>query len=96
MDRTGLQKLLKVHGFKIVDFVYRGGIFSALLCIWRNIPRDLLGGSFQSTKAKVLYPIITLHFILCLILTPIAVFLDKLDKKKQFSVGYIVPCQKQP
>jgi SAM-dependent methyltransferase len=90
----GLRKLLEEHGFKIVDFVYRGGIFSALLCLWRNMPRELLGGDFQSLLAKVFFPLIWLHFIICLLLTPIAILLDNFDKSKLSSTGYIVLCQK--
>lgn len=91
----GLRMVLETHGFKIIDFIYKGGIFSTLLVIWRNIPRELLGGNFRSVMAKILFPAIVFNFILCLILTPIAILLDKLDKKKLSSTGYTVLCQKQ-
>jgi len=90
----GIQKLLEDHGFKIIDFQTRGGFFSTVLCIWRNMPRELLGGNFRSAMAKILSPLIALNFILCLILTPLAILLDQLDKKKLSSTGYIVLCQK--
>lgn len=90
----GLRKLLEDHGFKIVEFNYRGGIVSVLLTSWRNIPKDLLGGDFQSRTAKLLYPIIALHFLFCFVLTPFAILFDKFDKNKLSSTGYVILAQK--
>jgi SAM-dependent methyltransferase len=90
----GLRKQLQEQGYNITDFRYRGGCFSTLLCLWRNMPRELLGGDFRSFMAKVFVPLIGLHFVICLLLTPIVIFLDRLDKKKLSSTGYIVLCRR--
>jgi len=90
----GLRKLLQGHDFNIVDFRYRGAYFSTLLCLWRDMPRELLGGDFQSLTAKFLSPLIGLHFVICMLLTPVVILLDKVDKRKLSTIGYIVLCRK--
>ncbi len=59
------------------------------------MPRELLGGNYRSLIAKILIPVIGLHLILCMLLTPGAILLDKFDKGKLSTTGYIALCQKR-
>jgi hypothetical protein len=78
----------------MVDVGCGSSPFSNLFLCHRLIKVELLGGNFKSKIAKLFFPLIALHFAVCLILTPMAILLDGLDKKKLSASGYAVLCEK--
>jgi len=97
---------LKVHvreiGFEVVDVQTRGGIFSALGLLLTHLPRQLVRNRLPSNDGtsgqRKVYT-----FVIVLMLPFIMIFqyalriftvLDRLDKKKRFTLGYVLLCSK--
>jgi SAM-dependent methyltransferase len=98
--KYGLKSLFINAGFKIIFIKPRGGIFWYLGLIIKDLPDYL---SYQYLKPKNKTFTTYLYFIFYLISLPFCVYLvpllfyylDKVDKKQDFTIGYSCYCVKQ-
>lgn len=94
--KYGLESLFKNAGFKIIFITPRGGIFWFLSKTIRNLPFEILYQYKKEPLNFFLLLIPTAIFIpVTSILIPLLFFyLDKLDKMKNFTLGYACYCIK--
>lgn len=83
-DET-LKCLLTTNGFKIELMKERGGIFACLASIIYNIPGTLFR---KNKKASSIFLMLLAPIVL------ISLYLDKLDKYKEFTLGYDILAKK--
>lgn len=89
----GLSRDLKKAGFEIIEILKRGGIFSLIGLMIKHIPIQIFG-EFRTQKylfTKIIY-LFTLG--LTLFIPWIFYPFDKLDKQKDWVIGYSVLCKK--
>jgi SAM-dependent methyltransferase len=91
---SGLRKMLRSAGFRVQEIERRGGIFAMLGCMVTRIPHQVFG-TFREQRSWLLK---TLYLLLWLGVAPVPwllALLDGLDRRKAFTVGYSVLCQKE-
>jgi SAM-dependent methyltransferase len=100
--KGGLELLFKNAGFRIIGIYPRGGIFSEIGTKIKELPTNIFFQYFfVGRKNKkltlttfkpfsiILFPLLVLSWIPCqIIIPPLCFFLDKIDKKKSFTLGY--------
>jgi SAM-dependent methyltransferase len=91
---AGLRRLLLLHGFEILDFNKRGGLFSSIGCMVAQIPLQVFGG-FEKTKNVFSRLLFLLGVILLVPIPWLLALLDRLDRSKNFVLGYSVLCRKR-
>ena len=98
---SALRYYLEKYGFEVVEFKRRGGIFSALYGILRSVPSQILPHttnappSLQNDQKNVLKnSLFLLLSIISLPLVKIVIVLDRLDKRKEFTLGYELCCMR--
>jgi SAM-dependent methyltransferase len=88
-----LVKLLEMNGFKLMEITPRGGYYTLLGYLTANLPD-------QMYKVDGVLPIlrkilkIFLRIAFTYILAPVLISMDRFDKKKHFTLGYICKVQK--
>lgn len=90
---TALRKLLTAYGFEILILKERGGIFSLLGSIFSQLPYQLFG-PYSNNRNYIKFTIIFFYYLILIPLMKIFLLLDKLDKKKHFTIGYCVLARK--
>ncbi|MBF0217412.1 MAG: class I SAM-dependent methyltransferase [Candidatus Omnitrophica bacterium] len=91
---TGIRELLAVSGFKVKGLDYKGGCFTAVFLLWKNMPLSILGGNKRSKTAVMLFPFIVLHYIAAVVICPLAIILDKIFTSKTYTAGYVILAEK--
>jgi SAM-dependent methyltransferase len=99
----GLESLFKNAGFKVIFIKPRGGMFWYLGYLIRSFPNYIMFQySFQDSRyfsvptAFLLFPFYIIAKPLCEIFIPLIFFyLDRLDKKQAFTLGYSCYCIKE-
>jgi len=90
----GLKALIKGSGFNILSFERRGSIFSCMGTTAAMMPYQLFG-PYKESWAK--YPKYGLLFVSNVLFIPLArlfMFLDALDKRKAYTLGYALLARK--
>jgi SAM-dependent methyltransferase len=99
----GLELVFKKAGFKVIFIKPRGGIYSVLSITLRELPKYILD-QHRFKKANKNFIGSLINYILYLISLPfcgiifplIFYYLDKLDKKRTYTLGYACYCIKEP
>lgn len=89
----GLEKILREAGFEVKEIKYRGGIFAVIGCLISTIPMQL----FSDMKSQKSWWITAIYVASWLATLPVmwgAYFLDKLDHRQDFTLGYSILCEK--
>jgi SAM-dependent methyltransferase len=90
----GLELLFNNAGFKIVSIKPRGGIFWYLGCRLRNLP-NYIWSQLSSIQKLFLFPIdLLLMPFFCFLIPFACYYLDNLDKRKDYTLGYACYCIK--
>lgn len=88
---SGLVRLLARHGFHVRHVRTRGGVFLALAALLLVIPWQVLGEARERTWWQTLLYAVA-YALLVLPALGLAA-LDPLDRRKHFTLGYVVLCE---
>lgn len=91
---AGLRRFLLSHGFEILRFDKRGGLFSSIGCMLAQAPLQVFGG-FESTTNVFSRLLFLAGAVLVIPLPWLFALLDGLDRSKKFVLGYSVLCRKR-
>ena len=94
--KYGLESLFKNSGFKIIYIKERGGYFWYLAKRLKDFPVVIFSQYRKSKFYYLFYPLfVILNIVLGFIIPILFFYLDKFDKKKDFTLGYSCYCIKE-
>ena len=87
----GLRQLLARHHLRVISLAPRGGIFVTLGSMLQMVPWQLFGGAAERAAWQTMLYVVT--YGLLLVPALVLATLDGLDRRHDFTHGYVVLCQ---
>ncbi|MGD9131075.1 MAG: class I SAM-dependent methyltransferase [Candidatus Bathyarchaeota archaeon] len=83
----GIRHILQKYNFKILKIKKKGGVFSTLGLIIRQIPQQVFG-PFSDRTNYLKWGFLLLIYLLLIPITRLCILLDVVDQQKNFTIGY--------